>query len=167
MISSEMTLASLVFEEFHVHWCMALLNLHSVQHIQNIWDVLGKTASLSLAISLTFMPCCQRVALKFGFHSFLACLLLFPNLLFDTDIFLMFCTILTCPAGSLLVRLLSLLHPALLTPSGTLCEGKSGGHQPTWRGCVGLVLLEVSGWEHGKGAKGLSWWPLGVKWGRQ
>lgn len=101
---------------------MALLHLHSVQHIQNIWDVLGETASLPLAISLTFMSCCQRVALKFGFHGFLVCLLLFPNLLFDTDVSSMFCAILPCPAASLLFRLLSLPHPALLTPSGTLCE---------------------------------------------
>lgn len=147
-----MTLASLVFKEFHVHWCMALLYLHSVQHIQNIWDVLEKTASLPLAISLTFMSCCQRVALKFGFHGFLVCLLLFPNLFFDTDVSLMSCAILTCPAARLLLRLLSLPHPALLTPSGTLREvWRSPAHVKRMCGAVAPGDLSMGTmWGEGK-----------------
>lgn len=110
-----------------------------------------KSASLPLAISLTFMSCCQRVALKFGFHGFLVCLLLFPNLLFDTDISLMFCTILSSPAVtpsscSLQLQLVQYVGGGLEVPSL---------HEEGYP----VLLEEVAAWEqqpsHGDGAEGL------------
>ena len=111
-------------------------------------------ATLPLAISFTFMPCCQRVALKFGFHGFLVCLLLSPNLLSATDICLMFCTTLTSPEGSPLFWLLWLSCPVLFHSSWFTVQGKVWKSRVCTKGACGAG---TDGEHHSTGTATAMW----------
>lgn len=147
MISSGMMHASLVLEEFCVHWCMALPKLHSIQHIQNIWTVLDKTSSMPLGhqshIHVLLSESCFEIWVSvFDLPLTISCFL---------ALMYAWCSALFWPVLKLVSYFGCCDSPVMFSwaPADSICKVcVFGNHDSPWRGHVGLALLEmVTAWE--------------------